>query len=255
MPITAFTWGYSGLGESHPPARRSCGRRGGQPRLRAADVRGHSDQVDGQSSRVQRACLRAAPGRAALPVDEIPRQHVDRDGKRPPRDRRPEGGGAAVGPLDPVGRAGAARHLLLCLPMAANRAPLPPIHRGAVGPEGSEATWHPSRDRRVAGRRTEADQPRCDAQGPRRGPKGSRDDSPGKQIDLAELAGLPPCSIATLRPGAEQLHRIVGAAIRQGDGWALPVLLRPDDPAVGATECKKQAARLRRYYGFEPSAA
>jgi hypothetical protein len=74
----------------------------------------------------------------------------------------------------------------------------------------------------------------------------------GERIDLAELAGLPPCSIATFRAGDEQLHRVIGPAIRQKGGWALPVLFRPDDPAIELTECRKQAVRWRRYWGFEP---
>jgi hypothetical protein len=38
-----------------------------------------------------------------------------------------------------------------------------------------------------------------------------------KQVDLAEVAGLPWCSIATLHSACEKLHGIIAPAIRQPD--------------------------------------
>jgi hypothetical protein len=46
----------------------------------------------------------------------------------------------------------------------------------------------------------------------------------GKQPKLTEFAGLPWCSVVTLKSDAENLHRVVGPAIRQPDQWVLPVL-------------------------------
>ena len=40
----------------------------------------------------------------------------------------------------------------------------------------------------------------------------------GNEPDLAEIAGLPWCSIATLRSKGDKFHRIVGPAIAQKDG-------------------------------------
>lgn len=36
----------------------------------------------------------------------------------------------------------------------------------------------------------------------------------GKQPDLAEVTGLPWCSIGTLQSNGQKLHRVVGPAIR-----------------------------------------
>ena len=47
-----------------------------------------------------------------------------------------------------------------------------------------------------------------------------------KRVELAKIAGLPWCSMATLHSNGEELHQIVGPAIRQPDQWVLPVLYR-----------------------------
>jgi hypothetical protein len=73
-----------------------------------------------------------------------------------------------------------------------------------------------------------------------------------KQVDLAEVAGLPWCSIATLNSAGEQLHRVVGPAIRQKGQWALPVLYPDCDPATNLTEHEIDAKNVRRRYGLEP---
>ena len=44
-----------------------------------------------------------------------------------------------------------------------------------------------------------------------------------KDHGLAEMAGLPWGTVATFRCNDQQLHRIVGHAIRQKGKWALPV--------------------------------
>jgi hypothetical protein len=66
--------------------------------------------------------------------------------------------------------------------------------------------------------------------------------------DLAQLAGLPWGSIATLHSGHEQLNRLVGPVIWQTDKWSLPVFPTDADGLVG---CEREAARLRRSLGLE----
>jgi hypothetical protein len=73
----------------------------------------------------------------------------------------------------------------------------------------------------------------------------------GPRFDLAEHAGLPWCSIATLRSGDETLHRVVGPAICQTTGWALPVLWRAGDPTAGLKEHEQETGKLRRAWGLE----
>jgi hypothetical protein len=77
----------------------------------------------------------------------------------------------------------------------------------------------------------------------------------GKQPDLAEVAALPWCSIATLHANGEKLHRVVGPAIRQPDQWVLPVLFPFFDPSPGLAEYEKEAGKLRRDWGLELASA
>jgi len=70
----------------------------------------------------------------------------------------------------------------------------------------------------------------------------------GDQPDLAELAGLPWCSIATLKAKDETLHRVVGPAISQTTGWALPVF--PVSGATAMSEFENEAEMLRRAMGL-----
>ena len=77
----------------------------------------------------------------------------------------------------------------------------------------------------------------------------------GDQPDLAEVAGLPWCSVATLRSNGETLHRVVGPAIRQKDQWALPVLFHFLDSDASLEEYQKEASNLRRSWGLEPASA
>jgi hypothetical protein len=71
--------------------------------------------------------------------------------------------------------------------------------------------------------------------------------------DLADVAGLPWCSIATLKADGEKLHRVVGPAISQTTGWALPVLYCIFDPATGVEEYRKEAKTLRKGWGLIPA--
>jgi hypothetical protein len=77
----------------------------------------------------------------------------------------------------------------------------------------------------------------------------------GKEPDLAVVAGLPWCSVATLRSNGGELHRVVGPAIRQPDQWVLPVIethLETDAPLTGY---EKEAVSLRRRLGLAPLSA
>jgi hypothetical protein len=73
----------------------------------------------------------------------------------------------------------------------------------------------------------------------------------GKQPDVAEVAGLPWCSVVTLRSDGEKLHRVVGPAIRQPNQWVLPVLYLFLDPATSLAEYEKEAEKLRHEWGLE----
>lgn len=77
----------------------------------------------------------------------------------------------------------------------------------------------------------------------------------GDRPDLAEVAGLPWCSVATLHSNGEKLHRVVGPAVAQTSGWALPVLYLFFDPATGLSEYKEEAEKLRKAWGLNPAHA
>jgi len=70
----------------------------------------------------------------------------------------------------------------------------------------------------------------------------------GNQPDLAEIAGLPWCSVAILRSGEEAVHRVVGPG-------SLPILFSFTDPDTTLEEYQKEAAKLRRSWGLEPESA
>jgi hypothetical protein len=82
--------------------------------------------------------------------------------------------------------------------------------------------------------------------------KGQWNISLDKQPELAEIAGLPWCSIATLHSNGEKLHRVAGPAIRQKDQWTLPVLSYFDDPEASLANYKREAGKLRQSRGLEP---
>jgi hypothetical protein len=71
-------------------------------------------------------------------------------------------------------------------------------------------------------------------------------------VNLADVACLAVGTIATLRSGREQLHRIVGPAIWQTDKWSLPAF--PAD-ADGLPSYKRAAAKLRTSLGLDSTSA
>jgi hypothetical protein len=77
----------------------------------------------------------------------------------------------------------------------------------------------------------------------------------GDRPDLVEVAGLPWCSIATLHSNGGKLHRVVGPAISQAGGWAVPVQYWFFDPATGLSEYAKEAKKLRKGWGLEALAS
>lgn len=77
----------------------------------------------------------------------------------------------------------------------------------------------------------------------------------GERPALAEVAGLPWCSIATLQAKGEKPHRVVGPAISQTTGWALPVLYCFFDPATGVEEYRSESKNLRNGWGLTPDAS
>jgi hypothetical protein len=72
---------------------------------------------------------------------------------------------------------------------------------------------------------------------------------------LAEIAGLPWGSVATVGAGCESLHRLVGPATHHGGQWCLPVLFMLSYPDAGVAEYEKEAPKLRHAYGLEPTSA
>ncbi len=77
----------------------------------------------------------------------------------------------------------------------------------------------------------------------------------GDQPDLAQVAGLPWGSIATIQAKGEKLHRVVGPAISQTAGWALPVFPYFPDAGTSLSEYKKEAEQLRKAWGLNPDDA
>jgi len=75
----------------------------------------------------------------------------------------------------------------------------------------------------------------------------------GKQPDLAQVAGLPWCSIATLQAKGQKLHRVVGPAISQTTGWALQMF--PVPGAATLSEFEKEAEKLRMALGLNAAHA
>jgi hypothetical protein len=72
----------------------------------------------------------------------------------------------------------------------------------------------------------------------------------GKRPDLPEVAGLPWGSIATLHGGDVKFRRMVGPAISQKDGWALPVMFYYPNPYAKLSAYKKEAKKLRMKLGL-----
>jgi hypothetical protein len=72
----------------------------------------------------------------------------------------------------------------------------------------------------------------------------------GEEPHLAEVAGLPWCSAATLKSDGEALHRVVGPAIRQPDQWVLPIMSEPLDASDIIADHHNEAHKLRRSFGL-----
>jgi hypothetical protein len=77
----------------------------------------------------------------------------------------------------------------------------------------------------------------------------------GEEPDLAHVGGLPWCSTATIQAKEEKLHRVVGPAISQTTGWALPIFPFFPDPATGLNEYEKDADKLRKAWGLNAAGA
>ncbi len=75
----------------------------------------------------------------------------------------------------------------------------------------------------------------------------------GEKPGLAQVAGLPWCSIATLQANGEKLHRVVGPAIVQTNQWALAIMFI--EPATDLAEYEGEARTLRRRLGLRPNSA
>jgi hypothetical protein len=71
-----------------------------------------------------------------------------------------------------------------------------------------------------------------------------------KQPDLTKFAGLPWGSIATFQANGNKLYRIVGPAISQTTGWALPVFPFFPDPATSVGKYEKETKKLRKACGL-----
>ncbi len=72
-----------------------------------------------------------------------------------------------------------------------------------------------------------------------------------KRFRMAELAGLPHCSIATLRCKETRIHRLVSPAHMAGGEWNLPVLCAFSDPSASVLEYQSEGNRTRRQLGFD----
>ena len=81
--------------------------------------------------------------------------------------------------------------------------------------------------------------------------KGRRTVPLREPVDLAAVAGLPWCSVATLHSGEGTMHRIVGPAISQTSGWALPVLNGSSDTNSTLNEHEQEARKLRNQWGLD----
>ena len=83
--------------------------------------------------------------------------------------------------------------------------------------------------------------------------KGIMNISLPKDCNLSEMAGLPWGTVATFRCNDQQLHRIVGPAIRQKGKWALPVKKAIEDREASIVICNKESEKLRKLHGYLPT--
>lgn len=73
----------------------------------------------------------------------------------------------------------------------------------------------------------------------------------GSSVQLAEVASLPWCSVATLNADGKSLRRIVGPTIRQGKAWVLPVFDTSLDSDAKLEAYTREAAQMRRALGLD----
>ena len=74
-----------------------------------------------------------------------------------------------------------------------------------------------------------------------------------KDYDLAEMAGLPWGNVATFRCNDQELHRIVGPAIRQKGKWALPVKYYFYDHDTSLKTYQIESENQRKLNGYLPT--
>ena len=74
-----------------------------------------------------------------------------------------------------------------------------------------------------------------------------------KDYDLAEIAGLPWGTVATFQCNGQQLHRIVGPAIRHKGKWALPVKCYFYNQDTSLAIYHKESEKIRKLHGFLPT--
>ena len=121
---------------------------------------------------------------------------------------------------------------------------------GLVQEAGGKA-WGSCRGRGVAGRRPKRIKLDVSPKDFAAIQKGRTTVPLGQQFDLPELAGLSWASLATLHSGGKTLHRVVGPAVCQSSGWALPVLYGALEPSTGLDEYEQEAKKLRIQWGLE----
>jgi Protein of unknown function, DUF488 len=71
-------------------------------------------------------------------------------------------------------------------------------------------------------------------------------------VDLAEVAGLPWGSIVSLESDGDFLHRLSGPAAYRNDQWCLPVIHQWDDASVPLIDYKRESPKTRKYFGYNP---
>ena len=71
-------------------------------------------------------------------------------------------------------------------------------------------------------------------------------------FEFADLAGLPWGSIVTLESNGEFLHRLSGPAAYRNDQWCLPVMDWWRGKEFSLQKLKHESAAARKHYGYEP---
>jgi hypothetical protein len=74
----------------------------------------------------------------------------------------------------------------------------------------------------------------------------------GARPELSEAAALPWGTTITIHADGKELHRLIGPATHERGEWSLPVLDYWDDVDVPLADYKREAAKVRKDYGYEP---